>query len=117
MGNGTLLLSLFLSAAGSKPNRYIQKSVSSPVYESIAGNSTRETIPLSTQRPMGDPPGNNAATNQTNNSISSVDSSCPSVTVQPNVTVNTRECYDHLSVGKKAGSGETSSPVSPYELV
>ncbi len=110
-----------VASNGSRPNRYLQqKSVSSPMYEDISATThpNRQIVPLTVQEGQ---PIDNAVTPdnggvQTTASLSSVGSSCPSVTVQSNVMVNTRGSYDHLII-PKTGEVKASSPVSPYELV
>ena len=75
------------------------------MYES--GLALREVLPLSAQ----------TSENGQESALSSVASSCPSVSVHPaQVTLTVNEVYDHLITGANA-KNLRSSPVSPYEMV
>lgn len=125
----------YVLAAGSKQNRYIQKTVTSPMYEGIdAADSSVQQPPPPTVPPVAPlslPFTINEPHVQINNpnktpTLSSVGSSCSSVTVQPDVIVNIKHSYDHLSAKWKEEKSNTkpsqkattiSNPVSPYEKV
>lgn len=136
---------LFLAGGSRQNNRYIQKTVTSPMYEGIGADPSSEAehnqqqqqlpaVPIVPPAPPATlpiteppPPPSLASSNKTS-TLSSVASSCPSVTVQPDVIVNIKHSYDHLTVKRKEESSSnkkptantattTSNPVSPYEKV
>ncbi len=90
------------------------------MYEGVAEVHTKEIVSISTNQT----PANTIERedNSHNSTVSSVDSSCPSVTVQPNIVVNTarKQYYDHLIIeqsGSEVDSKRNGSRVSPYEMV
>ena len=84
------------------------------MYESVAVVPIREIVPLGTTSNVD---------NDQASSLSSVNSNCPSVTIQPDIAVNKpakKQYYDHLIIeksGSEVDSKKNGSIVSPYEMV